>query len=104
MAKIRQRTWTVPGQRTKRRAWGFVTIEDGKQVRHFKAEWTKEQAEAALAEHLLKIEPAKPASGGMTFEEAIEKYLGVKARKKSLAQDRLYFGQLRKYYGSDTPL
>ena len=45
MAKVRQRTWTIPGQRTKRKAWGYVTInERGKQVRCFKAEWTKEAA------------------------------------------------------------
>jgi len=29
MAKIRQRTWKIPGQRTKRKAWGFVTVGEG---------------------------------------------------------------------------
>ena len=49
MAKVRQRTWRVPGQRTKRKAWGFVTVENGKQVRCWKSEWTREDAENALA-------------------------------------------------------
>ena len=37
MAKVRQRTWTIPGQRTKRKAWGYVTVENGKQIRQFKS-------------------------------------------------------------------
>jgi len=45
MAKVRQRTWMVPGQRTKRKAWGFVTVgEDGKQIRVFRSDWSKEDA------------------------------------------------------------
>jgi hypothetical protein len=30
MAKVRQWAWTIPGQRTKRKAWGFVTVDNGK--------------------------------------------------------------------------
>ena len=118
MAKVRQRTWTVPGQRTKRRAWGYVTIENGKhratcadatcsgcqQVRQFHAEWSKEQAEEALSKYLLKIEPAKPAGASITFAQAIEEYCKAKARKKSLAHDKLYLGELRTAFGADTPL
>ena len=33
MAEVNQRTWRVPGQRTKRRAWGFTVQADGKQKR-----------------------------------------------------------------------
>src|SRR5436305_4741520 len=104
MAKVRQRTWTVPGQRTKRRAWGFVTAENGKQVRQFRADWTKEQAEAALAERLLKVESPKAQGAGMTFGQAIEEYCRAKARKKSLATDRRYLNELRTAFGADTPL
>ena len=71
MARVRQRSWTIPGQRTKRKAWGFVTLEPGKhrracrgnacrgcrQVRVFRAEWTKEDARAALDAHRLGLEP-----------------------------------------------
>src|SRR5437764_11549133 len=104
MAKVRQRTWTVPGQRTKRRAWGFGTAENGKQVRQFRADWTKEQAEAALAERLLKVESPKAQGAGMTFGQAIEEYCRAKARKKSLATDRRYLNELRTAFGADTPL
>jgi integrase len=103
MAKVRQRTWTVPGQRTKRKAWGFVTIENGKQVRHFKAEWTKEDAEEALAQCLLKVEPNKPVSG-LTFGQAVERYLAAKARKRSRDEDARIFEHLKAELGADTPL
>ena len=72
MAKVRQRTWTVPGQRTKRKAWGFVTVgEDGKQIRIFRSDWSKEDAEKALAERMLKLETPKDAASGseMTLQE-----------------------------------
>src|SRR5262249_58159989 len=96
MAKVRQRSWTVPGQRTKRKAWGFVTIETGKhratcaeptcggcqQVRQFRAEWTKEQAEGALSKYRLKIEPPKPPANGLTLAQACERYLNPKARNR----------------------
>ena len=49
MAEVRQRTWTVPGQRTKRRAWGFTVVVNGKRKRYQSAEWSKEDAEAELA-------------------------------------------------------
>src|SRR2546422_5110727 len=118
MAKVRQRTWTVPGQRTKRKAWGFVTIEDGKhratcsgnqcrgcrQVRQFKTEWTKEQAEAALAEVLLKIEQPRVQSGGITLGRACERYLAAKSRKRSLANDQRIVKHLKSEFGEDTPL
>jgi len=74
MAKVRQRTWRIPGQRTKRKAWGFVTVgEDGKQIRVFRSDWSKEDAEKALAERILEIEQPKPKTAGITFAEAIER-------------------------------
>jgi hypothetical protein len=57
MAKVRQRMWKVPGQRTKRKAWGFAAQINGKQVRNYKAEWTQNDSETELAKALLKIEP-----------------------------------------------
>src|SRR2546425_8492806 len=105
MAKIRQRTWRVRGQRTKRKAWGFVTVENGKQVRCFKAEWTKENAENALAARLLKIDQEpKAKAAGLTFGEAIERYIKTKARKRSLGFDRAYLNQFKDTFGANTPL
>ena len=76
MAKVRQRTWTVPGQRTKRKAWGFVTVgEEGKQIRVFRSDWSKEDAEKALAERTLKSETPKPKAASITFAQAVERYV-----------------------------
>jgi integrase len=104
MAKVRQFAWKLPGQRTKRKAWGFVGIERGKQVRQFKSEWTKEQAQEALAAFLLKIEQPKVAASSITFSVAVERYLATKARKRSLTEDARILGHLREYFGNDTPL
>src|ERR671935_89357 len=55
MAKVNQRLWKIPGQRTKRKAWGFTAQINGKQVRRYKAEWTQDDAEAELAKALLQV-------------------------------------------------
>ena len=105
MAKVRQRTWRIPGQRTKRKAWGFVTVENGKEVRLFKAEWTKEDAENALAARLLKLDQEpKPKAPGLTLAQASERYLAAKARKRSLAKDRRYLEHFKSVLGADTAL
>ncbi len=104
MAKVNQRLWKIPGQRTKRKAWGFTAQIKGKQVRSYKAEWSRDDAEQALAAALLKLEPPKPAGLGITFAEAIEHYLKAKARKRSLAFDKMYLDQLKGALGAETPL
>jgi integrase len=75
MAQVNQRLWKIPGQRTKRKAWGFTAQINGKQVRRYKAEWTQDDAEAELAKALLQIEPEKPKAEGVTLGQAVEKYL-----------------------------
>src|SRR3972149_991368 len=67
MAKVNQRLWKVPGQRAKRKAWGFTAMENGKQKRHYRAEWTKDDADAELAKVLLGIEQPKAPAAGITF-------------------------------------
>ena len=104
MAKVRQFTWKHDGQRTKRKAWGYVGIENGKQFRQFKSEWSKEQAQEALAAFLLKIEQPKVAVSSITFAAAVERYLAMKARKRSLTEDARILGHLREYFGNDAPL
>jgi hypothetical protein len=42
MARVNQRLWKIPGQRTKRKAWGFTAQINGKQIRRYKAEWTQD--------------------------------------------------------------
>src|SRR2546430_2517094 len=105
MAKVRQRTWRVGGRRTKRKAWGFVTVENGKQVRCFKSEWTKEDAENALAARLLKIDQEpKVKAAGLTLAQAAERYLATKARKRSLAKDRRTLEHFKSMFGADAAL
>src|SRR3989442_50300 len=105
MANVRQRTWKAPGQRAKRKAWGFtLQLEDGKRVKHYRAEWTREDAEAELAKKLLQIEPAKPKGAGITFGEAVDRYLAAKARKRSLTEDTRILGHLKENLGKDTAL
>jgi integrase len=106
MAKVRQRTWKVPGQRTKRKAWGYVTVDEaGKQVRRFNAEWTEQDAENELAKYLLKVEQKTPAAGtGITLSQAVERYLSAKARKRTVDEDKRQLEHLKLALGAETPL
>src|SRR5215475_4536679 len=123
MAKVNQRLWKIPGQRTKRKAWGFTAQlpcspcphrhpktgavlhpEGVRQVRQYKVEWSKEEAEAELAKALLGVEEPKPRKGGTTFGQATERYLALKTRKKSLAGDKRIIAQLKAEFGAETPL
>jgi integrase len=104
MARVNQRLWRVPGQRTKRKAWGFTARINGKQVRRSKTEWTREDAEAELAKTLLQIEPQKPKSPGITLAQAAERYLASKARKRTIEADRRQLELLKTEFGPETPL
>jgi integrase len=104
MAQVNQRLWKIPGQRTKRKAWGFTAQINGKQVRRYKAEWTQDDAEAELAKALLQIEPEKPKGACITLDQAVERYLAAKSRQRSVSEDRRILGHLKDYFGKDTPL
>jgi integrase len=104
MAQVNQRLWKIPGQRTKRKAWGFTAQINGKQVRRYKAEWTQDDAEAELAKALLQIKPEKPKGHDITLAQAAHRYLATKARKRSVNEDQRILGHLSTYFGKDTPL
>ena len=104
MAQVNQRLWKLPGQRTKRKAWGFTAQINGKQVRRYKAEWTQDDAEAELGKALLKIEPDNPKSAGITLAQAAERYLAGKARKRTIEADRRQLELLKAEFGVETPL
>ena len=80
----------------------------GKQERKYSAEWTKEDAEKALAARLLSLEPKAlaPESPTMTLGQAKEKYLAVKQAegKRSIRDDRQNLHRLVAALGVDTPL
>jgi hypothetical protein len=103
MARVNQRLWKIPGQRTKRKAWGFTAQTNGKQVRRYKAEWTQD-AEVELAKALLDIEPAKPKGPGITLAQAADRYLSSKARKRTIEADRRQLDLLKAEFGAETPL
>ena len=102
MAQVNQRLWKLPGQRTKRKAWGFTAQIKGKQVRRYKAEWTQDDAEAELAKALLQIEPEKLKGPGITLAEAAERYLTTKARKRTIEADRRQLELLKTEFGAET--
>jgi integrase len=104
MARVNQRLWKIPGQRTKRKAWGFTAQINGKQARRYKAEWTQDDAEAELAKALLKIEPAKPNAPSITLAQAADRYLASKARKRTIEADRRQLNLLKVEFGGETPL
>jgi integrase len=104
MARVNQRLWKIPGQRTKRKAWGFTAQINGKQVRRYKAEWTLDDAEAELAKALLQIEPLKPKGPGITLAQAADRYLANKTRKRTIEADRRQLDLLKAEFGGETPL
>jgi integrase len=104
MAQVNQRLWKLPGQRTKRKAWGFTAQINGKQVRRYKAEWAQDDAEAELAKTLLQVEPEKPKGLGITLAQAADRYLASKARKRTIEADRRQLDLLKAEFGGKTPL
>src|SRR5437879_12635267 len=87
MAKVNQRPWRAPGRRAKRKAWGYTVQVDGTQKHVYKAGWTRDDAEKALAALLLQIEQRKPKPQGLMLAQAAERYLSTKARKRTLGAD-----------------
>jgi len=118
MAKVRQRSWPVPGKRTKRRAWGYVTVAPGehssdcagglcsgcRHVRQFKAEWSRDDAEKALAAFKLNLEQPKAKPTGMTFGAAADRYVALKTRKRTVADVGRTLEHLKAVFGARTPL
>jgi len=104
MARVNQRLWKIPGQRTKRKAWDFTAQINGKPVRRYKAEWTQDDAEAELAKAVLQIEPEKPKGPGITLAQAADRYLATKARKRTVEADRRQLDLLKAEFGAEAPL
>src|SRR5215813_5678277 len=88
MAEVSQRAWKLPGQRSKRLAWGFTVTVNGKRVRQYRSEWTKTDAEQELAKVKLGMEEKQPKAEaqapGITLKEAVERYLAIKSRHKAV--------------------
>jgi integrase len=104
VAEVSQRSWKIPGQRTKRKAWGYTAIINGKRVKSYKSEWSEQDAQTALAKALLDVEEPKSEASSITFEEAKCRYLAAKARKKSIDGDKRYLAMFESVFGAATPL
>jgi integrase len=108
MALVTQRVWRSGARKIKRAAWGYTAQLDGKQVRCFREEWTKDDAERALAERKLGISTAAPleAPAGITFGEMVEKFLTEKRSegKRSIKDDEERRQPLVAFFGKDTGL
>ena len=103
-----ERVWTSGKRKVKRTAWGYTVQIDGKQVRHFNAAWSKDDAEKAMAARLLGVEPSVRDEGlpVVTFKTLTDRYLLTKeaGKKKSIKADRAIIKGLLAFLGASTPL
>src|SRR6516225_2382477 len=105
MAEVSQRSWKLPGQRSKRLAWGFTVTVTGKRVRQYRSEWTKQEAEEALAKARLGLEQeTRESHAVITLGQAVESYLASKVRKKSIKDDERHLNTSLLAFGSNLPL
>ena len=109
MAHVTQRIWTTG--RRKHVAWGYSGVRDGRRVRVFREEWTKEDAERALSEWTLGIVPTvatgeSPTVAGMTFGQMVERFLAEKRaeKKRSIDDDEERSRPLLAFFGKDAAL
>jgi integrase len=124
MAEVIQRVWRSGPRKVRRVAFGYsiqvpcrpcphrgkkgqVAHPDGvRQERVTNVAWTEEDAEKALAARLLGLSPSLTASAsvGITFGQAVDRYLQAKSRKKSIQDDTRHLTMLRGIFGAETPL
>src|SRR5437870_10026043 len=107
---ITKRIWKSGPRRIERVAWGFTAQRNGKQVRRFREEWTKEDAERAFSEWTLGIEGVTSATdtvaapAGMTFGAMVEKFLAKKKSegRRSIQDDEERSVPLLAFFGKAT--
>ena len=103
--RVRRRSWTKrgpTGHQVKVTSWGFTVQVNGKQQRRFNADWTKEDAQDALASFLLdkNQRKAKP----ITLADAAARYEQAKARKRTVGEDKKTLKRLMAHFGRETKL
>src|SRR5262245_7319349 len=105
MPNIVKRVWTSrgpTGRRVRKVAFGYSLAVNGKVERKYDSGWTREDAQAALATRLLRRDDeVARAARPVTFQEAVDRYLAAKARKKSARGDALLLGKLAADLGAD---
>ena len=105
VGKVCSRTWSrrgPTGRKVSVVSWGFTVQVDGKQVKRFDAEWTRDTARDELAKFVLSA--GKTKATPVTFGEAVERYAVAKADKATLSEDRRILKLLLAHFGEDTKL
>jgi integrase len=108
---VKKRIWYSrgpTGHKVRKVSWGYTLQVDDKQERIFRAEWTQDDAEQALAQRLLeKDKPkAEAPAAPKTLAEVAQEYLDYKRGKgkRSIRQDEQILGKLKARLGADAPL
>jgi integrase len=105
---IRKRTWTSQGAKKTGFEFTVVVERDGVSTRVRRTLPTRAEAAAALDafkdETRNPVAPAPPAPASITLAEALDRYLQLKARKKSLREDERIGRVLREAFGADRQL
>jgi integrase len=109
MAKVQKRTWLgrgPTGHKVKKVAWGYTLQVGGRQARKFSAEWTKDDAQNALAARLLERDAPAPPAVPKTLELVATEYLDYKRGKgkRSIRQDEQILAKLKARLGADTAI
>jgi len=108
MAKVVLRTWRSGPRKVRHSAWGYTLQVGGKQERKYDAEWTEDDARAALVARQEAIKaPAEVLPVERTVQELAEEYLTYKEQrgKRSLKEDtRILATRILPAFGSETPV
>src|SRR5215470_9675332 len=106
MAGISRRTWESGPRKTRRMAWGYTVQISGKQERVFRSDWTREDAQQALAARLLERDAPPAPAAPKTFAQVAEEYLAFKRGKgkRSIEGDALHLRKLLGAFGDKTPV
>ncbi len=102
IGKVRRRTWIHKG--LKREAWSFTLVADGTRIRRsgFLSRAEAQEALETVKRPVSVVAAAAPVAA-MTLGEAFTRYFQVKARKKSVVEDRRISRVLLEQFG-DVPL
>lgn len=109
MASVIKRTWLGPGpngRRVRKVSWGYTLQLGGKQIRRFSEEWTREEAQNALAKRLLQRSAPKEAPKPKTLGAVVDEYLEFKRAKgkRSVHHDEYRLKKVKDWFGVDTPI
>lgn len=109
MAKVQKRTWLgrgPTGHKVKRIAWGHTLQAGGKQERKFSADWTRDDAQQALATRLLERDAPSAPAVPKTLSQVAQEYLAYKRGKgkRSIRQDEQILTKLKARLGAEAPI